>query len=287
LWQKIVDFCGEKGVQLPSLKRLFVAGASVPPNLLEGLKKTFPNAEIHTPYGATEALPIASFSDRELLNKDIIERTLSGHGTCVGKPLPQREIGIIPIVDGVIASIQEVAFLPENQVGEIVVKGPVVTEAYDQLIDETRLAKIPAENGTFWHRMGDLGYLDSAGRLWFCGRKIERVDAPGGTFYTDCCENIFNQHPQIKRSALIALRISHNLCLPAIVIQPKSAFQSQQRKGFFINELHAFAKKFPVTRNIEHFFLCDKFPVDVRHNTKIHRLKMSRVYSDWFLRILR
>ena len=32
--------------------------------------------------------------------------------------------------------------------------------------------------GTFYHRMGDLGYRDDQGRLWFCGRKSHRVD-PG------------------------------------------------------------------------------------------------------------
>jgi nucleoside-diphosphate-sugar epimerase len=54
--------------------------------------------------------------------------------------------------------------------------------------------------------MGDLGYLDEKGRLWFCGRKAHRVVTPRRTYFTVPCEAIFNTHPQVHRTALVGVR---------------------------------------------------------------------------------
>src|SRR5690606_3268396 len=85
--------------------------------------------------------------------------------------------------------------------------GPTVTHSYDALPDATARAKIAASGaGTgpadVWHRMGDCGYLDEFGRLWFCGRAAERVEAPGGPLFTEQVEPIFNRHPSVRRAAL-------------------------------------------------------------------------------------
>ena len=53
--------------------------------------------------------------------------------------------------------------------------------------------------------MGDCGYLDADGRLWFCGRKAERVESVAGTLHTEPCEQVFRRHPRASRCALIGL----------------------------------------------------------------------------------
>ena len=53
--------------------------------------------------------------------------------------------------------------------------------------------------------MGDCGYLDQQGRFWFCGRVAHRVVTAQGPMYPIRCEAIFNQHPAIRRSALVGI----------------------------------------------------------------------------------
>ena len=73
-------------------------------------------------------------------------------------------MAIIAISDRPIASWSDAEQLPPGRAGEIVVRGPVVTERYYNRQDSTALAKIAdARDGTIWHRMGDLGKLDELG----------------------------------------------------------------------------------------------------------------------------
>jgi acyl-CoA synthetase (AMP-forming)/AMP-acid ligase II len=248
-----------------------MAGAPVPPSLFANLRIILPHGTAHSPYGATESLPIASISDREVLG-ETAALTATGAGTCVGRPVPEITLRIIPIADG---PVTEIAPLPVGEIGEIIVAGPVVTKAYDQLPDATAAAKITA-GAVVWHRMGDLGYLDPQGRLWFCGRKAERVLTPDGPLYTEQVEPIFNAHPDVARSALVGA--GQDRRRPAIVVEPRSrevvATPSLRRK--LVRELQALAVQQPRTRGIRLAYLHPHFPVDVRHNAKIHRLALTR-----------
>jgi acyl-CoA synthetase (AMP-forming)/AMP-acid ligase II len=276
LWRLITRYCERQQIELTSLRRVLMAGASVPPELMESLKTVAPNAAIHSPYGATECLPISSITADEVL-EETAQLTELGQGTCVGKVIPGISVRIQPLGDG--AWI--VPFGDERKVGEIQVSGPVVTEAYDQLPDATAIAKIREEDGTLWHRMGDLGYFDQSGKLWFCGRMVERVvRADGTTLLTDCCEAILNQHARIFRTALIGIGEA-GAQVPAIVAQPENGLFPRDglEKRLLLGELRALAKTNPLTENIEHFFLHRSFPVDVRHNAKIHRLTLAREFE--------
>ena len=129
-----------------------------------------------------------------------------GAGVCLGRPVGGIEVRIIRIVDEPIRQWHEDACLPAMQVGEIAVKGAVVTTSYHERPESSLLAKIPDTEGSIWHRMGDLGYRDGRGRLWFCGRKSHRVETPEGTLFTIPCEGVFNAHPDVLRSALVGVK---------------------------------------------------------------------------------
>src|SRR5262249_39112570 len=143
-------------------------------------------AEMHTPYGATEALPVSSITATEVPTRTA-EMTRHGAGTCVGPAFPTIPLQIIDIVDGAIPAPAEAGELPAGQIGEIIVQGPVVTREYFRKPEATAAAKIP-DGERFWHRMGDVGYLDDSGSLWFCGRKSHIVDTADGRMFTDCVE---------------------------------------------------------------------------------------------------
>jgi len=275
LWAKIARYCEAKGVTLPTIRRILMAGAPVPPALMESMQRIIPNGEIHTPYGATEALPVSSISASEVL-KETAVHTQQGEGTCVGKPLPGVKVRVVEPTDGAIELIEQAKELPAGAVGELIVNAPSATRGYDKLPEADAKSKI-ADGTSHWHRMGDLGKIDEHGRIWFCGRLVERVMAAEGPLYTDCCEAILNQHPSVYRSALIDIGGG----TPAIVVEPElNAFPSNEAaKEQFRAELLDLAQAHSITAKIDRFFFQKSFPVDVRHNAKIHRLSLARKYE--------
>jgi acyl-CoA synthetase (AMP-forming)/AMP-acid ligase II len=163
--------------------------------------------------------------------------------------------------------------IEKGSVGEITVRGAQVTRHYYEQPDADALAKIQ-DGKTFWHRMGDLGRIDEHGRIWFYGRKSQRVITDGGTLFTIPCEAIFNNHPGVYRSALVG--VGHAPCQkPVICIDLDPAWQGRNRTEI-TRDLRALARSNDLTRSIENVLYPAEFPVDIRHNAKIFREKLAR-----------
>ncbi|MBI4383750.1 MAG: AMP-binding protein [Nitrospinae bacterium] len=276
LWNTVSRYCQERNIQLPTIKRILMAGAPVPGTLLKRFDGILDaSAAIHTPYGATEALPVASIDRREILG-ETWDKTREGLGTCVGRPVPGAAVRIIRIDDGPIAEWDGNLELPRGEIGEITVAAPWVTREYFNKERATALAKI-RDGGGFWHRMGDVGYLDDRGRLWFCGRKNQRVTAPGGDLFTIPCEAIFNRHPDVRRSALVGVGPC-GAQRPVIVIEPenKKRVASEGERETFRQELLELGAGYKITREIREIRFHPEFPVDARHNAKIFRERLAQ-----------
>jgi acyl-CoA synthetase (AMP-forming)/AMP-acid ligase II len=267
-------FGAEHGTKLPSLKRVISAGAPVPAVVLERYCALLnPDAEIFTPYGATEALPVCSIGSTEILGETRV-LTEQGRGVCVGRPVPGIELEIIAISDEAIAAWSDALRLAEGAIGEIVVKGPQVTASYFNRPESTALAKIDGgEKGGFYHRMGDLGYRDAVGRIWFCGRKSHRVKTDKGDLYTIPCEAIYNTHPDVFRSALVGLGETGRQ-IPVICIELESGVD-KSRQVAIREELLALGAANELTAGIKSLLFHPAFPVDIRHNAKIFREKLA------------
>lgn len=274
IWDVVSRYCLEQGLVLP-VRKILMAGAPVPGELIDRVRRIMPpEGEIHTPYGATECLPIVSITGAEILAETWAQSRL-GRGTCVGRPLPGIMLKIIEPVAGPIASWDEVRELPAGSIGEIAVSGPVVTRAYDHDEAETRTAKIP-DGPRFWHRLGDMGYLDDQGRLWFCGRKAHRVLTADGVLYTIPCEAIFNEHPDVRRSALVGVG-KEGAQRPVLIVE---LAEGRKRTDRLMQELGELARGNDLTRTISTFFVHPAFPVDIRHNAKIFREKLALWAED-------
>lgn len=272
LLDRVSRFGAEPGVKLPSIKRVLTAGAPVQPVILERMHRMLgEGAEIHTPYGATEALPVASIHSRDILTKTA-KRTFNGAGVCVGTPIDGVDVRVIRISDNAIASLNADDALPVGQVGEIIVRGPAVTREYAQKPDATAMAKI-VDGDTFWHRMGDVGYFDDAGRLWFCGRKDHRVSTGFNDLFTVCCEGVFNQHDAVRRSALVGLGPRGDQT-PVLCVELERTVRAADR-AHVMAELVKLGAKRSITRPIRLILFHDRFPVDIRHNAKIYREKLA------------
>src|SRR5688572_449572 len=121
IWNRVGRYCEANRIQLPTLKRVLSAGAPVPPHVLARMKACIhPEGEVHTPYGATESLPVASIGAGEVLGETSL-RSKTGAGTCVGRRFPGIEWKIIRITDGPIATLTEASEEPRGTIGEVIV----------------------------------------------------------------------------------------------------------------------------------------------------------------------
>lgn len=285
IWNRVGRHCEATGTKLPcSLRRVLSAGAPVPVPVIERMRRAFsnPEADIHTPYGATESLPIASICGREVLEETApLSRT--GRGTCVGHPFAGIDVKIVEITDGPIRSLADVRELSAGEVGEIIVRGPSTTREYFHRVEATEAAKIgepqspiPTVRPNFWHRMGDVGYLDTEGRLWFCGRKVHIVETAQCRLFSVPCEAIFNNHPRVFRSALVGIGSKPNQ-RPVIVVEPEAGQfpRSPADEARFRAELLQLAKGSSLTSAIDTILFHPALPVDIRHNVKIFRERLA------------
>ena len=271
LLNRVGRYGKSKGLKLPSLKRVVSAGAPVLPANIEQFSAILTkDAEIQTPYGATEAVPIVSISSREILSetKDLSEK---GFGTCVGRPINETEIHIIKTSDDPIEEWSDDLLVPENEIGEIVVKSPLASRNYYEKPEHDAAHKIKDGDG-FFHRMGDLGWRDNKGRIWFCGRKSHRVITEKETLYTIPCEAIFNGHPAVFRSALVGIG-EPGFQEPIICIEIES--DQKPNKKTLRKELLEMAEQNIITKDIKTVLFHKSFPVDIRHNSKIFREKLA------------
>lgn len=263
-----------KALKIPTLRRVVTAGAPASPRVLELFTRLLePPAQIFTPYGATESLPVASIGSDEILG-ETGRRADLGEGVCVGLPCGDIEVKIIRISDEPIPTWTDDLELPQGEIGEIIVSGPVVTRSYFGRPEATALAKIddPAR-GRFFHRMGDLGYLDDRGRIWFCGRKAHRVVSKDETFFTICCEGVFNAHPDVARTALVGVEGPDGV-EPVLCVEPSRRLGRRDRERVR-GELLKRGAEFEHTRKIKTILFHRAFPVDIRHNSKIFREKLA------------
>lgn len=275
LWDTVTRHCLKNNIRLPSIRRILIAGAPVPGSLFERFNRILPDtARVHTPYGATEALPVCTISGREVVD-ETWPRTQEGFGTCVGKPVEGLRLKIIRITDEPIRHLDAALEVPQGSIGEIAVESPWVTREYFRL-DEANLKSKMEDGGRVWHRMGDVGYLDEHGRLWFCGRKNHCVLTRDGYLFTILCEAIYNRHPEVKRSALVGVGAPGEQ-EPVIVVELNDPDREQdlRERARLVAELLELGGSFPVTQSIRKILFHSPFPVDIRHNAKINRERLA------------
>ncbi len=284
-----------RGAKFPSLRRVISAGAPVHPRILERFRKLLPDdARIHTPYGATESLPVASIDDLEILGM-ARPRTDAGEGICVGRPVPSANVEIIRIEDGPIARWDDSLRVPPGEIGEITAAGPQVTTHYFEDEKSTAAHKID-QGGAVRHRIGDVGYFDADGRLWFCGRKSHRIEWKGKTLFTEQVEGPFNAHPEVRRSAIVKGRVTgapgtgrDTLFLFVEPLDPRFAAHDDALArsyygpiGPLMTDLRAIAGNLGLDLDIR---LRKTLPVDPRHNAKILREQLAKevrnVMTKW------
>ncbi|MBI5116520.1 acyl--CoA ligase [Candidatus Poribacteria bacterium] len=167
---------------LDSIRLITYGGAPMPPDLLKELRQTFPGVICLNGYGLTEASVISTLQDR----------SSELHPTSVGKPNLCSEVKIVDLANG--------GELGVNAVGELAVRGALVSKGYYKLPEET--ARV-YRNG--WFYTGDMAYQDSDGFLYVVGRTREMINRGGENVYPVEVENVLHLHPKILDVAVFGL----------------------------------------------------------------------------------
>lgn len=201
--ERVLEGARDAGIQLASVEHVYTGGGPVPLAALELAAKVMPQADVNVVYGSTEAEPVSMISAREVL-AETAARTARGEGVCVGRTAPGLKVAIVVPRNGALEKLEPA------QEGEILVAGAHVNREYFENPEETRRNKLVDSDGVSWHRMGDLGLVDEAQRLWVTGRLVQRVVTPAATFDTGRVEPRFVAVPGVRRAALVPVQVVRN-----------------------------------------------------------------------------
>ncbi len=235
---------------LGRLRLVLSAGAPVSARLLRAFSGLAPQAELHTPYGMTEVLSVA---DIDLTTLDEVG---PGKGVCVGRPFDGVGVRIEPLEGG------------DGETGEIVVSAPWLSGGYDGLWATTRHARSVADDGTHWHRTGDVGRLDSAGRLWVEGRLVHVVSTVDGPVTSVSLEVALEP---VVGSRCAITGVGPDGCQQVVVVVEKGG-----RPGLATVALDRAVRNRLAPQPIAAVLAVPKLPVDRRHNSKIDRARLGR-----------
>ena len=201
----------------------------------------------------------------------------------MGNKFDRIEWRVIEISDQPLTDVSQTKEVPVGTIGELMVQGPAVTDRYVTRTNANADHKV-ADGGSFWHRMGDVGYLDERNRFWFCGRKNHRVITDNGTMFTIPCEGIINSHPSVYRSALVGIernrqsqKDGNESKTPVMVVEPHAESWPSSKSDCvkLEQELLQMAAEHEVTRSVTRFLFRRSLPVDIRHNSKIFREQLG------------
>lgn len=254
--------------QLRSPRLVLSAGAPVPVELLHALKGLLPAAATHTPYGMTEALPVATLDPTTLDPQDPAD---TGDGVCVGAPLPGVSVQVAPL-DALGTPSEELTDAP-GVLGEITVRAAHTKERYDRLWGTQRVSDRPAG----WHRTADVGHLDPTGRLWVQGRLSHVLATPEGPVPPYAVEHRVEQVPGVRQAAVVGVG-PRGIQQAVVVVVPQGAVPGGRgrRTDTGVPPEVAAAVRAAAGVPVAAVLRRDWLPVDIRHAAKVDRTELAR-----------
>ncbi|MEZ2387976.1 alpha/beta fold hydrolase [bacterium RCC_150] len=266
-----VDGAGHQALEGVNL--LLSAGAPVPAPLLAEVQLLLPRASLHTPYGMTEALPVADITLEQIQAADAEAAAGvvlgAGHGVCVGLPVHGARLAVIPLAeDGAAPGFDPVT--EAGVTGEILVSAAHVKEAYDRLwLTQAESTSVPG-----WHRTGDVGHFDAAGRLWVEGRLAHVVTAPGAVVTPVGAEQAIERLACVRLAAITGVGPAGTQAVVAVVETVPPA----RKAGPAAPQLAGLVRRAAVEAgvNVSAVLVVPAQPTDIRHNAKIDRSRLSR-----------
>ncbi len=273
LFAKVGPYAVQNNIKLSSLRNVNSGGAPIRIPVLKTLASILDEkSETYSSWGATEGLPLATISGRDILGK-FQPLIASGRGSPIGRILPGIQARLIKVTDDNIPSWDESLRVEADKIGEIIVHGANVSQSYHMNPKADAAHKITErrlEDEIIWHRTGDLAWQDPDGVLFFCGRKAHAFESSTGlTMHSVACEGVTNTHREVKHSALVGVKGTPVMCIE-LLEKTSAAHREEIRRNCL-----ALLAANPATHEITTILFHRRFPVDLRHNAKIERPKLQ------------
>jgi len=269
----LTEFLKNEAIFLPSIQRIASWGEPYPALDLQRFHSYInEKTQIFPLYGMTEAPVISTLGSHKIVSETQV-KTERGFGLCQGKVVEGLEIRIIEVNDRPIDNWSDDLLVDKGNIGELVVKGDSVSRQYYNNSKNDALHKIP--DGKFmWHRTGDIGWLDTKGHFWFCGRKQDRVTiSEDETLYTIPCEAVFMQHERVYRCIIVGVG-PMPYQTPVLIIELAPG-DSGKYISTLTHELRDLALAYPHTGNIKNILFRKSFPVHSLYHQKINRKQLT------------
>ncbi len=249
----------EERAALARVRLVLSAGAPVPLHLLRRVQAVLPGASLHTPYGMTEALPVADISLEQ------IEAAGAGNGVCVGHPIDGVDIAVSPLT--ATGDAPGTPITTPEITGEVCVRAAHVKDRYDRLWATERASSRNAG----WHRTSDVGHLDGVGRLWVEGRLAHIVVTASGPVTPVGIEQRIEQIDGVRAAAVVGVG-PRGTQQVVVVVVPES---TSRRSGVLADEQLATAVRDAAGTDVTAVLVTSQLPVDIRHQSKIDRAKVA------------
>ncbi len=295
---------------LSRVRLLMSAGAPVSVPLLRALGEVLPEAEAHTPYGMTEVLPVTDVSLAEL------DAAGDGNGVCVGRPLPGVEVAMIPLSEGVDPKLSRSAddsgtgdgsasdgsgtcvsdgglTSQAGMTGEICIRAEHVKDRYDALwATERDSSSVPG-----WHRTGDVGHLDTEGRLWVEGRMPHVIWTAEGALTPVGVEQRMERLDEVAAAAVVGVGPLDAQAVVVVVVLARRHSQGLsirfRRRNLSTRRLRGApvqlaplelsdAVRTAAAVPVAAVLVASRLPLDIRHASKVDRQQVAR----WADRVL-
>ena len=261
---------------LGRVRLLMSAGAPVPADLLVAVGRVLPAASLHTPYGMTEALPVTDVSLEQILEAG------PGNGVCVGRPLPGVDVAVAGFEGHGTEPGADSTSSPSSTpgvTGEICVRAAHVKDRYDALWMTQRSSTRYAG----WHRTGDVGHLDSEGRLWVEGRAAHLVSTADSLLTPVGIEQRVEALDTVRAAAVVGVGPSGaQVVVVVLVSDAPTRWPLRRRRSLALTpaardlaEGVRRAAGVPVAAVLS----AARLPLDIRHASKIDRLEVARQAS--------
>jgi acyl-coenzyme A synthetase/AMP-(fatty) acid ligase len=248
---------------LGALRVVFSAGAPVPSETLHAVARLAPSATLHTPYGMTEVLPVADVELGEIVAAEVAD---PAGGVCVGRPVAGAQVRIVPLdfdpdelPDAVAGGVM----------GEILIRAPWVSEGYGGLWATQRAAR-PGSGE--WHRSGDVGHVDTDGRLWVEGRAVHVIEGVDGPITPVPVERAVERALGVRRCAAVGVGPVGSQQLVVVLEEPDAVGGPADAEAVDV-------VRSVVGHRVAAVLTATSLPVDIRHNAKIDRAAVA-VWAD-------
>jgi acyl-CoA synthetase (AMP-forming)/AMP-acid ligase II/pimeloyl-ACP methyl ester carboxylesterase len=245
------------------------AGAPVAEPLLAAAAALMPNASAHTPYGMTEGLLMTDITLEGIRAAAQDDTARGPGGVCVGTPTATTRvrISVLDETGAAVGDLSETA----GVTGEIVVSAPHVKDHYDKLWLTDVAATRAVTAGERWHRTGDVGHLDAAGRLWVEGRMPHVITTALGVVTPVGPEIAASALADVARAAAIGVGPAGNQQVVIVVETVPPAARVGLAEPALAEDVRMVAGH-PVVAVL----VVPHLPTDIRHNSKIDRTRLSR-----------